>query len=192
MKSRSQSVYFTQRHFIYIHNELTMLHVRQHSNISSNNHCFDYMYFTMIGRRSRITWWRHQMETFSVLLALCSGTLPVTVKFPPQSPPPPPPPPPKKKKKKKCMCIYLLREPPKRYHIICQISFYNGNSLLWYLIWRLELQQQVTQSIIKKISLKKYIIISVITTTTSIMITTVMIIRMLTMIIMITGIWKQY
>ena len=26
-----------------------------------------------------ITWWRHQMETFSVLLALCAGNSPVTV-----------------------------------------------------------------------------------------------------------------
>ena len=30
------------------------------------------------------TWWRHQMETFSALLALCVGNSPVTGGFPPQ------------------------------------------------------------------------------------------------------------
>ena len=29
-------------------------------------------------------WWRHQMETFSALLALCAGNLPVTGEFPSQ------------------------------------------------------------------------------------------------------------
>ena len=29
-----------------------------------------------------ITWWRHQMETFSALLALCAGKSPVPVNFP--------------------------------------------------------------------------------------------------------------
>ena len=28
------------------------------------------------------TWWRHQMETFSALLALCVGNSPVTGEFP--------------------------------------------------------------------------------------------------------------
>ena len=32
------------------------------------------------------TWWRHQMETFSALLALCSGNSPVTGEFPAQRP----------------------------------------------------------------------------------------------------------
>ena len=31
------------------------------------------------------TWWRHQMETFSALLALCAGNSPVTGEFPAQS-----------------------------------------------------------------------------------------------------------
>ena len=31
-------------------------------------------------------WWRHQMETFSALLALCAGNSPVTGEFPAQSP----------------------------------------------------------------------------------------------------------
>ena len=32
------------------------------------------------------TWWRYQMETFSSLLALCAGNLPVTGEFPSQRP----------------------------------------------------------------------------------------------------------
>ena len=31
-------------------------------------------------------WWRHQMETFSALLALCAGKSPVTGEFPSQRP----------------------------------------------------------------------------------------------------------
>ena len=36
-----------------------------------------------------ISWigsWRHQMETFSALLAICAGNSPVTGEFPPQRP----------------------------------------------------------------------------------------------------------
>ena len=33
-----------------------------------------------------ITWWRHQMETFSALLALCAGNSPVTGEFPSHRP----------------------------------------------------------------------------------------------------------
>ena len=32
------------------------------------------------------SWWRHQMETFSVLLAICAGNSPVTSEFPTQRP----------------------------------------------------------------------------------------------------------
>ena len=35
---------------------------------------------------STTPWWRHQMETFSALLALCAGNSPVTGKFPSQRP----------------------------------------------------------------------------------------------------------
>ena len=37
-------------------------------------------------RLPRNTWWRHQMETFSALLALCVGNSPVTGEFPAQRP----------------------------------------------------------------------------------------------------------
>ena len=33
-----------------------------------------------------LTWWSHQMETFSALLALCAGNSPVTGEFPTQRP----------------------------------------------------------------------------------------------------------
>ena len=33
-----------------------------------------------------ITWWRHQMEAFSALLAICAGNSPVTGEFPVQRP----------------------------------------------------------------------------------------------------------
>ena len=33
-----------------------------------------------------ISWWRHQMETFSALLAICAGYSPVTGEFPAQRP----------------------------------------------------------------------------------------------------------
>ena len=33
-----------------------------------------------------VPWWRHQMETFSALLALCVGNSPVTGEFPSQRP----------------------------------------------------------------------------------------------------------
>ena len=33
-----------------------------------------------------LTWWRHQMETFSALLAICAGNSPVTGEFPAQMP----------------------------------------------------------------------------------------------------------
>ena len=34
--------------------------------------------------KCHLSWWRHQMETFSALLAICSGNSPVTGEFPAQ------------------------------------------------------------------------------------------------------------
>ena len=42
--------------------------------------------FVASSKYGRSTWWRHQMQTFSALLALCAGNLPVTGEFPAQSP----------------------------------------------------------------------------------------------------------
>ena len=35
---------------------------------------------------STYTWWRHQKETFSALLAICAGNSPVNGEFPAQKP----------------------------------------------------------------------------------------------------------
>ena len=40
----------------------------------------------LITRINRVSWWCHQMETFSALLALCAGNSPVTGEFPSQRP----------------------------------------------------------------------------------------------------------
>ena len=32
------------------------------------------------------TWWRHEMDTFSALMAICAGNAPVSVDFPAQRP----------------------------------------------------------------------------------------------------------
>ena len=39
----------------------------------------------LINFNSRKSWWRHQMETFSALLAICAGNSPVAGEFPAQS-----------------------------------------------------------------------------------------------------------
>ena len=39
-----------------------------------------------INNNSHDSWWRHQMETFSALLAICAGNSPVTDEFPTQRP----------------------------------------------------------------------------------------------------------
>ena len=41
---------------------------------------------TKTGWHRSLPWWRHQMETFSVLLAFCAGNSPVTGEFPSQMP----------------------------------------------------------------------------------------------------------
>ena len=40
----------------------------------------------LIGLWTGNTWWRHQMETFSALLAICAGNSPVPGEFPTQRP----------------------------------------------------------------------------------------------------------
>ena len=47
--------------------------------LSINNKHLSYMIWTH-------SWWRHQMETFSALLAICAGNSPVTGEFPAQRP----------------------------------------------------------------------------------------------------------
>ena len=46
---------------------------------------FDHTYGLWCKMSSKwFTWWRHQMKTFSALLAICAGNLPVTNEFPAQ------------------------------------------------------------------------------------------------------------
>ena len=47
-------------------------------HLLTTNLAYDFM--------STLTWWHHQMETFSALLALCVGNSPVTGEFPSQRP----------------------------------------------------------------------------------------------------------
>ena len=60
-----------------------------------NSHCseqsrvkFEWIYNTFHSRKyfCRCTWWRHQMETFSALLAICVENSPVSGEFPAQRP----------------------------------------------------------------------------------------------------------
>ena len=37
---------------------------------------------TIVGGQVWVTWWRHEMKTFSALLAICAGNSPVTGEFP--------------------------------------------------------------------------------------------------------------
>ena len=46
--------------------------------------CWSYEDFALVVKIE--TWWRDQMETFSVLVALCPGNSPVTGEFPAQRP----------------------------------------------------------------------------------------------------------
>ena len=48
--------------------------------------CSEYSLFCHDGKNRQKTWWRHQMETFSALLAICAGNSPVPGEFPAQRP----------------------------------------------------------------------------------------------------------
>ena len=63
------------------------IRVRWHLYIESG------LWWPLLGRlklvqvtATNLTWWRHQMETFSALLALCAGNSPVPGEFPAQRP----------------------------------------------------------------------------------------------------------
>ena len=45
-----------------------------------------YIYVNLYKRFILYSWWRHQIEIFSALLALCTGNAPVTGEFPTQRP----------------------------------------------------------------------------------------------------------
>ena len=71
---------------IYIWQQTKTYHGIVTSNIQPWKHTSNEVHYLEIawGCTSYITWWCHQMETFSVLLALCEGNPPVTSGFPSQ------------------------------------------------------------------------------------------------------------
>ena len=52
--------------------------------MGSQSHQLNFFEQFKFGRTN--TWWRHQMETFSALLAICAGNSPVSGEFPAQRP----------------------------------------------------------------------------------------------------------
>ena len=57
---------------------------RCHNHVNGTTPGQNIRHFT--GDIAKFAWWRHQMETFSALLALCTGNSPVTGEFPSQRP----------------------------------------------------------------------------------------------------------
>ena len=55
------------------------------SNMYVKYRHFDEIYM-IASRVDKMTWWRHQMETFPALLAICAGNSPVPGEFPTQRP----------------------------------------------------------------------------------------------------------
>ena len=86
LKFESQSYHFHSRKYIWIcrlQNWRSFCPGRMSKNPQISWYCpcdlFLYLVFY-------ISWWRHQMETFSALLAFCAGNSPVTGEFPTQRP----------------------------------------------------------------------------------------------------------
>ena len=53
--------------------------LRRHSNVTFSSECIPFSGTSLV-----LSWWRHQMETFSALLAICAGNSPVPGEFPTQ------------------------------------------------------------------------------------------------------------
>ena len=74
-------LYTVRQDNIYIY--INIISFRRHNEIINGNKK------TALTHRSRVyltPWWRHQMETFSALLAICAGNSPVPGEFPAQRP----------------------------------------------------------------------------------------------------------
>ena len=71
-------------------NGSTSNNIIKHQEQDYPDHTGDYSTSPLrVGRISRdntTTWWHHQMESFSALLALCAGNSPVSGEFPAQRP----------------------------------------------------------------------------------------------------------
>ena len=58
----------------------------RHRNDQRSLYLSQFQLLKHISHRASYSWWRHQMETFSALLAICAGNSPVTGEFPTQRP----------------------------------------------------------------------------------------------------------
>ena len=81
---RHVSRYVFKRTYLDLH-EVDISTGNTHLKASHYSHNL-YLYYLCPMVQKRFPWWRHQMETFSVLLALCAGNLPVTDEFPAKRP----------------------------------------------------------------------------------------------------------
>ena len=69
----------TKHTHIYIYTNVNHMYIHVHTYTHTLlNACISHQYL--------LTWWRHQMETFSALLAICAGNSPVPGEFPTQRP----------------------------------------------------------------------------------------------------------
>ena len=66
--------------------ENTNIFVYQFKFISRSIYIYIYIYTVVNKSKWGLSWWRHQMETFSALLAICAGNSPVPGEFPTQRP----------------------------------------------------------------------------------------------------------
>ena len=73
---------------MYFHQDKEMIY--QHIISLRDGFMMYVLYFTLINahlqQNTEPAWWRHQMETFSALLAVCEGNPSVTGEFPSQRP----------------------------------------------------------------------------------------------------------
>ena len=89
MKNIKRGVYYHILLMIYAHPHskatnprLNSLHKIQENNPSA----YAFNTITLTHDIADVTWWRHQMEAFSALLAICAGNSPVPGEFPAQRP----------------------------------------------------------------------------------------------------------
>ena len=81
--------YYCLAYKVFLKNSLLCSHyfLSKWLNLSNKNLNYKSSGWQIVGLHNVwITRWRHQMETFSALLALCAGKSPVTSEFPAQRP----------------------------------------------------------------------------------------------------------
>ena len=76
--------------FAFVFGKSLLIHqVHMHKGFISFSYPLFHYFIKKVQRAKKwlqLTWRRHQMETFSALLALCAGNSPVTAEFPAQRP----------------------------------------------------------------------------------------------------------